>query len=169
MSEASILTQNFGIIGTILQDMAIFLGVGMTLAALFQFKKYGEQRTMMSSQHSIAGPLAMLIAGASLLVLPTFIDTALYAFWKNSNPLTYSGDTSGWGSLVPPILMLVRLVGVGSFIRGIVMISRCGAQQSQPGQLGKAMMHIFAGILCVHILGTLHLLKNILGFTTGKN
>lgn len=162
MDEASVLTTNFNIIAEIMTSIALLMGVGFTLAGLFQLKKHAEQRSMMAS-HSISGPLILFVCGAALCVLPTFMGTALLTFWGTSTPLSYQGGPSGYGALIPPILMFVRIVGIGAFIRGIVLLSKTGAQQSQPGSFGKALVHLLAGILLVHILGTIELLGNILG------
>ena len=165
MDEAAILTQNFGTLAEILQSVAVILGVCMTLAGLFQLKKHGEQRTMMSTQHSLTGPLMMLLAGSMLLILPSFIGAIVLSFFGTTEPGAYSGNVSSYSSLLPPILMFVRVMGVGAFIRGIVLLSRVGGQHNQPGQLGKALMHILAGVLCVHIMGTVTLLEDLLGLT----
>ncbi len=167
VAEAQVLSQNFTIIADIMETVAVLIGVCLMIGGIFQLKRYGESRTMMSGQHSIAGPLVMLVSGAMLLILPSFIGAAVLALWGTSSPLTYGGDSSGYSSLVPPILLFVRVIGVGAFIRGIVLLSRTGSQQSQAGSLGKALMHILAGVLCVHILGTIDLLEQILGLTNG--
>ncbi|OGT48005.1 MAG: hypothetical protein A3E82_04395 [Gammaproteobacteria bacterium RIFCSPHIGHO2_12_FULL_38_11] len=165
MYEASILAQNFDTIAVTIQWIAILMGVCLTLGGLFQLKRLAESRTMMSSQHSAAGPLLMLIAGAMLMILPKVIGLALLSFFGKSSPMSYEGGPSGYNSLMHPILMFVRIIGVASFIRGILMIARAGGQQSQPGTVGKAIVHIFAGIMCVNIIGTLTILKDILGLT----
>ena len=164
-NEASLLIQHFQIVAEILQSISILIGVGLTLGGLLQLKKHGESRTMMSSQHSLAGPLMMLVAGSMLMILPTFIGSALLAFWGGSNPLQHHTSSTS-SSLVVAVEMFVRIVGVGAFIRGIVLLSRTGGQQSQQGTLGKALIHILGGILCVHIVGTVGLLKELLGMTT---
>src|SRR3990167_8993780 len=163
MGEASILTNNFIIMSYILQKAAVLIGIVLTFAVVMQFKKYGEQRSMMTSQMSAAGPTIMLVCGAALMVLPSVLGAALIAFWGNDSPLSYEGGPTGYSSLVPAIVILVRIVGVGSFIRGIVMLSKTGGQQSQPGTVGKAFMHILAGVMCIHILGTIGVVENILG------
>ena len=164
MPEAALLTQNFTTIASILQIVAVLMGVGLVLGGIFQFKKYGEMRTQMSAQMSAAGPLMMLVAGAMLLTLPTFIGTALLAVWGDANPLSYSAGSTGIDALMPAILVFVRVIGVGSFIRGIVLLSRSGDhQRNQPGMTGKALIHILAGVLLIHIVGTMELLKDILG------
>jgi len=163
MSEAALLENNFQLIAEILQAVAVLMGVGMVLAALFQLKKHAESRGMMGGQASMAGPMMLLVSGAMLLVLPDFITTAVLAFWGQSSDQAYNGGPTGYQSLVPAILMFVRVIGVGSFIRGVVLLSRSSGQQTQPGTLGKAMIHMFAGILCVHITGTISLIGSILG------
>ncbi|MCX7121376.1 MAG: type IV secretion protein IcmC [Gammaproteobacteria bacterium] len=162
--EAFTLTHNFEIIAVTIQWISIFMGVCFTLGGLMQLKKLSESRSMMSSQGSAAGPLLMLLAGAMLMILPKVIGLALLSFFGQNSPMSYGGS-GGSSSLTRPILMFVRIIGVGSFIRGIVMMARAGGQQSQPGTLGKAIVHMFAGILCVNIVGTLSILKDILGFT----
>lgn len=157
------LTYNLGTIGDIIGTVALIMGIGIFLTGIFQMKKHGESRTMMSGQHTIAGPLMMLLAGAMLMALPTVIDSALLAFWGTSSPLAPPQAPAGYSGLETPILMFVRIIGVGSFIRGIVLLSRSGSHQGQPGTLGKALIHMFAGVLCVHIVGTLDLIDSILG------
>src|SRR3990167_191399 len=121
-TEGVLLTQHFQILADILETVSVIMGVTLTLGGLFQMKKYGESRTMMSQQHSIAGPLVMLICGAILMILPTFIGTALLAFWGTKSPLSLSTGLSAYSSLMRPILMFVRIVGVGTFIRGIFLL-----------------------------------------------
>jgi intracellular multiplication protein IcmC len=118
---------------------------------------------MMGGQASMAGPAILLVAGAMLLALPDFIGAWTLAFWGSSTDLSYDSGSSVWSQMVPAVMMLVRVVGVGSFIRGVVLLARSGAQQSQPGTLGKAIIHMVAGVLCVHILGTVSLIGSILG------
>ncbi len=160
-----LLIQNFTIIAQIMNIFAITAGVFLTLAGIFEFKKMGEQRSMMSQQHGALKPMIMLICGAMLLILPSFIGTAMLSFWGNTNDMAYPSDATGFGSLAPAIFVFVRIIGLGSFIRGIIMLSRAGGQQSQPGLIGKALIHIFAGILCLHIVETMNLFGSILGLT----
>lgn len=167
VSEAAILTQNFTTLAEIVHSVAVLLGVCMTFSGFFQLKKYGEQRTMMSSQMSMAGPLMMITAGAMLLILPDFIGAMVLSLFGTTTPGAYSGGVFYYSTLIPPILIFVRVVGVGAFVRGIVLLSRVGGQQTQPGQLGKAMIHIFGGVLCIHIMGTVTLLESLMGLSNG--
>lgn len=163
-----ILVNNLGIISDIMQTIAILLGLGLFVGGMFQLKRYGEMRTMMSSQMSIAGPVMTLLAGVALLCSPLFIGTLLVSFWGSGGitDLPYDGDTSnGWAQYVPAVLMLVRLIGVYSFMRGFVMAAKTGSGHAQPGTTGKVLTMIFAGILCVHIMGTIQLVESLFGFS----
>lgn len=162
-----ILINNLGIISNIMQTIAILLGLGLFIGGMFQLKRYGEMRTMMSSQMSVAGPFMMVLSGVALLCSPLFIGTLLVSFWGSSGitDLPYDGDTSnGWAQYIPAVLMVVRLVGIYAFMRGFVMAARTGSGHAQPGTIGKVLSMICAGILCVHIMGTIQLLESIFGF-----
>lgn len=155
-----ILARHFQTIGDIVYIVSIMLGVSLLLGAFFQFKRYGEMRTFMSQQMTMAGPLLMLICASILLVLPVFINVELLAIFGSDSPLRYEGSTDGLGQLIPPILIFVRVIGVIAVVRGVMMLSRAG-HQAQPGTIGKALTQIIAGALCIHILGVTHLMENI--------
>ena len=162
-----ILMNNLGLISDIMQTVGILLGLGLFVGGMFQLKRYGEMRTMMSSQMSIAGPVMTLLAGVGLLCSPLFIGTLLVSFWgpTGTTDLPFDGDTSnGWAQYVPAVLMLVRLIGIYSFMRGFVMAAKTGSGHAQPGTTGKVLTMLLAGILCVHIMGTIELIESIFGF-----
>lgn len=165
MPDPIIIMNHFSILASIIQTVAILMGIGMVISGFFLLKKFGESRTMMSHHMTIVGPLMMLLAGVLLLSLPTTLCTFLYAIWGTYTPLTYVGSGGGFDDYVPVVLMFVRLIGVTAVIRGVVMMSRVGGQHSQPGAIGRGLMFIFCGILAVHILGTYHLLLQILDYT----
>src|SRR3990167_5556066 len=94
-----LLIQNFTIIAQIMNIFSITAGIFLTLMAIMEFKKMGEQRSMMSQQHGAIKPTILLLCGAMLLILPSFIGTAMLAFWGHMSDLSYSTDLSGYGSL----------------------------------------------------------------------
>lgn len=160
------LTQNILDLAVIFQTVSIGMGLGLFLMGLFRLKRYGEQRTFMSYQMTIARPLFMLLGGALLVYLPVTLSSALYNFWSTSSPLAYQPSSySGYQMLIPPVIMFVRLIGVGAFIKGILLLSRCGGEQTQPGTMGKSLLYIFGGILCVNIMATINLMKTFFGVT----
>ncbi len=165
--NTALIMSNLGIVAKIIQAVAVVMGVGLIFSGIMKLKHYGEMRTMMNSQGSLAQAMFILLGGVILLTLPTMLNTFLLAFWGTVNPLPYPTNTDpGLNSLLPPIVMFVRVVGVVAFIRGVLLLTHLGKEGgSQQGSLGKALMFMIGGILCVHIVGTARLLESILGFT----
>lgn len=163
MAEPQILINSFGELAVILQTVSVLMGLGLFMTGLFELKRYGEMRTMMSHQMTIAKPALMILCGVIFLILPTFLATGLVALWGTSSPLAYHGNADGYAEYIPPLLMFVRLIGAGSIMRGIVLFARAGGQGGQPGTMGKAMVHVIGGLCALHILGTEQILSSILG------
>ena len=151
----------------IVQDLAIISGIFLILGAIFKFKRYGEARSMMMQQ-GVGAPLMMLLAGTILLSLPTFLETAVFNFWGDIQPL--DPNVPSWAESFGPgihaILMFVRFLGVVSFVRGVFQISKAGRESSQPGTLGRGLISIFAGVLMVHIVGFAQLLEQFFGVSS---
>jgi intracellular multiplication protein IcmC len=162
----AVLIQNLGIMGNIFQTIAVLMGLGLFMGSIFKLKRYGEMRTMMSHQMTIAAPLMMMLGGIMLLCLPFVLHTALLNFWASNNPMRYVPSGSPWEQIIPAIVIFVRLIGVGAFMRGIVLFSRAGGEHGQQGMMAKAVLHMLGGLLCVNIVATVHLLKAIIGWTT---
>lgn len=152
--------------GTILvQDISIAGGLGLMIGSFFRFKRYGEQRTFMSSQMTLAKPLIMLIGGVALLATPVTVNTLLLAFWGSSSPLSYPvlSDANATEAVEVGIA-LIRFVGLIGVIRGIFLFTRAGGEQSQPGTIGKATLHLLGGLLCLHIINVWDIIAYILDF-----
>jgi len=149
-------------LASIIQICSIAAGLGLFASSLFQFKRYGEMRTFMSHQMTIAKPLMMMLSGIMLLTLPMMIGTSLLAFWGSSTPMAYSQDTTtGWSGLVTVVIYFVRVIGIAACMRAFFMLARAGGAGAQPGTVSKAMMHLFAGVLCVNVVATTNLIYNI--------
>lgn len=162
---SDVMIRNFDYIARAMQAISIAMGLGLFLGGIFQLKRYGEMRTMMSAQMSLSGPLMMVVAGCALLILPTFIEVLMLSFWGTRSPLAYTGQGLGWRSYLPAIVLFVRIIGIGSIMRGIVLLSRAGhSGQTQPGTVSKAFVHLFGGVLAVNVVGTMHILRSLFGF-----
>ena len=166
--DPSVLMGNIGYMANIFQDAAIVMGISLFMFGLFRLKRYAEARTMMSHHMTIAAPLMLMLGGVMFLCLPLVLGTALLNFWSTTSPLRYQVGNDAYDQLMPPVIMFVRLLGVGSFMRGILLLSRVGGEQSQAGSMGRACTHLLGGLLCMHILGVVQLLREIMGFTAGS-
>lgn len=144
--------------------IAYVMGMFFVVNGLFHLKKYGEQRSQASSEAHLKGPILYLLVGAALLYLPTTVRVGFATFWTNPLPYQYDTDQSGaWADLLKAGFMIIQLIGIISFIRGLVMLTHLGgAGGQQQGTLGKALAHIIAGILCIDMYDFLQTVFNTL-------
>lgn len=161
---AGLLAQNLSYVATMFNAFSVLCGVAMICGSILAFKKVSMGRTMMTQQASMVPPSLMLLAGVFFMMLPTVISTSLLSFWGTASPLTspVQGSQEPWAAYEPVVLDFIRLIGVGSFMRSFFLMARCGGH-AQPGTAGKALTHFFAGILLVHIQGTMYLIDTFFG------
>lgn len=142
---------------------AYVMGMFFVINGLFHLKKYGEQRSQSGEAH-LKGPLIYLFVGTALLYLPSSVQVGISTFWAEPAPYQYDTDQGGaWADLIKGAFMIVQLIGVISFIRGLVLLTHMGGPGSQQqGTLGKAMAHIIAGIFCIDLYDFLKTVFNTL-------
>lgn len=163
---------NMAPVERLLSGTAYLIGISFAVKAIYTLKAYGESKTMMSSSSNIKEPLIYFIVAGVLIYFPTGLSLVLNTTFGSSSILEYSslnvqggwlGDIFGPGSDVGRSLtMIIKIVGIASFIRGWVLIARAAGHGQQPGATGKGLMHIVGGILAVNIVGTLNLINNTL-------
>jgi intracellular multiplication protein IcmC len=61
------------------------------------------------------------------------------------------------------LLRILQLIGVIAFVRGWVLLARSQGQGAQPGTMGKAVTHVFGGVLLMNIVATVNIMYNTLG------
>jgi intracellular multiplication protein IcmC len=148
--------------------IAYVMGFFFTYKGILSLKEYGESRSMMSSQHDLKSPLLYLFVGAAMLYLPSTIQTGLSTFWTSPNPYGYvNSATDPWSELSNACFLLIQLIGVIAFIRGLVIFTHLGGQGGhQPGTFGRAMAHVVGGILCINLYDFLQAILGSLGIGT---
>lgn len=159
------LSQEVPFLMRLVSATAWFMGVMFTASALYELKVYGMGVSMVA-QSSMKKPITYLIVAAALFYLPTSLSIVMVSAFGYDNPLAYTqfpasrGHISQW---FESLLRLVQLVGLIAFVRGWVMIARASGQGGQPGQMGKAMVHILGGVFAFNIVGTARVLANTFG------
>ena len=163
---ASQLQDTFRTLSSMSSDASIIIGVFLFVGGIYHLKRYGEMRTMMSTQMTFSKPMAPLICGILLIAFPSALGTIMRAVWGTgwSSPLAYT-VTGDYDVMVPALLSMVRLIGVISFIRAFVSLSNSVGAHTQPGGKTKVIVLILAGLLCVNVTGTLHLINNFFNFS----
>lgn len=130
--------------------IAYVLGMYFIIAGIMKLKQFGESRTMMSGEHSVKGPMVLLVVGALLLYVPTSVQVGLSTFWTNPNPYSYLQQKDQWADFINIVYTVVQLIGVIAFIRGLVILSHLSGH-GQPGTFGKGLTHIIGGLFCINI------------------
>jgi len=128
---------------------AYVIGIYFVIFSLHKFREFGEQRTMMSSQHHLKEPLMYMAVGVFLIFLPSAVQTTLSTFWSEPTPYAYLADTDPYSQVWNNALIVVQLFGTIAFIRGLILLSHTG--HGQQGGVGKAVTHIVGGIMCINI------------------
>ena len=150
------ITTQIPILMQLITAIAYVAGMYFVFMGVMKLKQYGEQRTMMSGEHHLKGPLIYLIVGAMLLYLPTSVQVGLSSFWTDPSPYSYQdiiADQSQWMQFIGNCFLIIQLVGTIAFIRGLMLLSHLGKQHGggQPGTFAKGLTHIIAGIFCINI------------------
>ena len=147
--------------------IAYVMGMYFVLTGVVKLKHFGEMRTQMSHEHNLAGPLITIAVGAMLIYLPTTVNVGLSTFWTDPNPYGYTSEEGQWEEFINACYVIVQFVGVVSFIRGLVLLSRLGKQGGgHGGELGKGLSHVIGGILCINIYQTIQVILVTLGIQT---
>ena len=146
---------------------AYVLGFFFIIRGVIELKQFGESRSMMSQEHSLAKPLMTITVGALLLYLPSSVQTGLSTFWTTPSPYGYvsSSSSDSWSAVTNAAFMVIQLIGVIAFIKGLVMLTHLHGHGGQPGGFSKAMAHIVAGILCINLYQFLQTVFDTLGIT----
>ena len=148
------------------QYSAYVVGISLFFKALYHLKVYGELRTMMSRETSLKTPLTWFAVGAAFVYFPTAVDIALTTTYGEGRILMYPewrGATSVASKLgMVSIFRIVQFVGLISFIRGMMIISKA-AQQGTQARFGKGLTHVIAGIIGLNIVASANLMAETLG------
>jgi cytochrome b subunit of formate dehydrogenase len=131
----------------IAEAFAIIAGVALVLFGIAGLKRYAEMRGAMGQQQSMAKPLMLLICGSLLLALPTMIPIFVTSVFVNAQDSTYQGP-----SMMGGLFLFIRFIGLCTLIKGIIMLAKTGGHNIQPGARGKALIHMFCGVLLMHIV-----------------
>jgi intracellular multiplication protein IcmC len=148
--------------------IAYVMGIWFISDSIYRLKKYGQSRTMMSTQASLAKPVILMGIGVALLYFPTFATVSIQSLWvygSSSSVLKYPSEPSMFDAFIHPLIDIIRLFGLIAVVRGLVILTKIANESTQPGTVGKGLMHIVAGTLAINIVGTIDVIKATFGFS----
>ena len=149
------LTQNVELAYGIAEGFAVISGITLVLLGFMGLKRHAEMRGMMGQQQSMAKPLMLIVCGSMLLTLPSILPALVTTLFSSSQDSQYQGPLSSTG-----LILFIHFLGLCSVIKGIIMLSKTGGHSAQPGMRGKALIHLFAGVLLLHISEVTSLAQN---------
>ena len=133
------------------------VGLGLCVIAVMKLKKYGTKTAYMHVESSLVGPFLQFFIGIALFYLPTFVETVNMTIWNEAyvynSPLNYTSQTSSttFEEYIEPILGIIQIIGMISFIRGWVMLSKATNVGQQPGAVSRGLTHVIGGIMGINI------------------
>lgn len=144
------------------------IGAGLSISAIMKLKKYGTRTAFMSVEMSLVGPFLQFFIGVALFYMPNFIAAINVTIFTSSgveNTLSYTSSSVDYDSYVEPVLGVIQIIGMISFIRGWVMLSKATNPGQQPGAISKGITHVVGGILAVNIRTFITVIYQTLGLT----
>ncbi len=143
--------------------ISYILGFYFVLKGVAELKHVGESRTMMSREHHIKGPLFTIAAGTALIYLPASVHVGISTFWESQFPVPYVPTSSDpWADLIKACFMIIQIVGVVAFIRGLVLLTHVSEGHGQSGGFAKAIAHLVGGIFCINMYQFILIIENTL-------
>lgn len=166
------LKETFVQLRTLTGALSYVIGVALVVRGLMMYKIFGSQTMASAQKGEFAGPLVFIIVGAILIYYPSTLDTSLKTLFgttalKPTNQLmNYASleKTEQWRDLSDVIVKYIYLIGLIAFIRGWVILSKMGHSGSQPGSIGKGIIHIVGGVLLINIVATVNILAETFGY-----
>jgi intracellular multiplication protein IcmC len=154
----------------LLTGAAYIIGIWFAIKALLVLKAHTESRSQAAGGPT--EPIMYLFVAAMLIYFPSAFQMLMNTTFGYSNVLAYApnntqmplinavfGQDSPMGQA---LTIIIQIVGLISYIRGWLLLAKAGGSGQQPGNVGKGITHIFAGILALNIIGTLQVISNTL-------
>ena len=160
--------------------LSYVIGVYMIIHAITLMKRFGNLTSGQAQPGEMGGPLMNLFVGAVLIYLPTSTDVLMNTLFGTTNSLfgggiNYAnagvgasllgytqGDTLGaqWQAMANTLVLYIQFMGLLSFIKGWMLMSKSVGAGSQPGNFAKGVTHIIGGIVAMNFVGVVNIIKN---------
>ncbi|MBS0286287.1 MAG: hypothetical protein JSR17_03275 [Proteobacteria bacterium] len=166
------LSKAFSSIEHLIVAITYVIGLSLIVRGIMMYRIFANQTFGSAQRGEIAGPMVHLVIGAILLYLPSTLTSSLGTIFGSSeigqasdliNYQTLSSSEK-WQKLTNVVVEYMVLIGLIAFVRGWVILSKMGHSGSQPGSIGKGLVHIIGGILLINIVDTVNLLGCTFGY-----
>jgi intracellular multiplication protein IcmC len=160
------LSNSYPNITKLIYGAAYLMGLIFMIRAVYMLKVYGEQRSMMSTQTNLRGPITLIVVAAVLMWLPSGLHMMIMTAFGHEYVLQYQTSPSnplGQAGMYA-LVYLIQIVGLISFIRGWVYLAQGASGGQGQHTTGKALTHIIGGLLAINVVELTNILWNSFGF-----
>ena len=130
-------------------------GIVLVYSGVFRFKKIGSAGGQ--SQEHYFSAVALLVAGAALLFLPTSIQIISYSTFGTENILSYSNYNKQ--NIFQSMSILIQTAGLIWFARGCIMVVHASEPGEQHGLRG--LFFIVTGMLAMNFVLTMSMIAYV--------
>jgi len=151
---------------SIIIDFSSIAGFVLLGVSIFRLKKHGEMRSG-GGQSRVSGAFILMFVGMILIGMPSVVKLAMFSVWGSTSPMAYDGAGNVGTMLLSRVIVLVRIFGVGIFVKACLHLTKAGAEQSQPGVVGKSILYFVVAIICMNVVAAATLLETIVQILKG--
>jgi intracellular multiplication protein IcmC len=170
------LTRSYSMLVHLVVAVSYVTGLSLVVRGLLMYKVFAVQTLSSAHKGEFAGPLVFIVVGSILIYFPSTLNTTLGTLFVgvDQNNLATASQMIGyqslaqvehWQQIADVVVKYVKLIGLIAFVRGWIILSKMGHSGSQPGSVGKGIIHIIGGILLINIVDTFRLLAVTFGYT----
>jgi intracellular multiplication protein IcmC len=172
------LTNAFHSLSLLITSVSFVAGMFFIVKGVMGFKVFATQTMASAQKGEVTSHLVTIFIGAVLMYLPSTIDTSIGTLFPGetldsrspaSDLIGYAALTSNtnWALLAPILVKYMDLIGLFAFVRGWFILAKTAHPGGgQPGQTGKGVIHIIAGILLMNIINTVNFIATTFGFSS---
>jgi intracellular multiplication protein IcmC len=146
--------------------IAYISGFAFLVKSIMLFKHCAKGITMAAQSEGISGPLIYLLVGVVLIYFAGFVQVGSVTLFGTDAAIAYQSDAGSGpfsaGSVFSSIVLILRLIGYISFVKGLYILASLAGHQAQKGTLAKGIIHVMGGILAINIEVTYSILLNTL-------
>ncbi len=153
-------------------SISFISGMMFMINAVWQLRKYGEGVSMVS-QRDIRSGMFSLIMGATLIFLPSTINTLMITVYGSHTITGYTmpdGIPSTWPSAWvlgrDVIVVFIQFIGLVAIVRGLFHLYKNANGQTQQNGFAKGVVHLIGGVLSMNIIEAKNILYATLGLMT---
>jgi intracellular multiplication protein IcmC len=144
------------------------VGVGFVFSGINRLKKLGHRTAFMNVDAGVTGPMMLVIIGACLTALPTFLTSINKTIYNEGSiaaaaDLAYAKSNTDFIQQIKPVIFIIQLIGMIALLRGFLILSKATGQGAQPGTISKGFIHIIGGVLAVNIVATANVFTKTFG------